>query len=294
MVFGGPWETDKRPYLGRIFWRNTDRSSRSRALRVVPGIACIKNFRARVRRDRFLVLTNGVEKHVLVVIWPYFFFCRAYRDRERNHRHERHAGIRWLSCTPPGERSAGNDEHSRGQTSEATTPVGGHHSVGAMAFARSHSRSSMSMTESSLSSQLSRRQSSIDSWKQTASNLRRWFAEYEEKSIRALISRQDGKSNEQILSVWKLRKTAGNWRSLILTSEAIYDATLGHRSCKRRCHLATVRAITACTASGQFLIHIDETYDTLYVDRKKQAAVIEGIVQAAARFRAVDVPHMKE
>ena len=180
------------------------------------------------------------------------------------------------------------------RTSEATTPVGGHHSVGAMAFARSHSRSSMSMTESSLSSQLSRRQSSIDSWKRTASNLRRWFAEYEEKSIRALISRQDGKSNEQILSVWKLRKTAGNWRSLILTSEAIYDATLGHRSCKRRCHLATVRAITACTASGQFLIHIDETYDTLYVDRKKQAAVIDGVVQAAARFRAVDVPHMKE
>ena len=94
---------------------------------------------------------------------------------------------------------------------------------------------------------------------------------------------------EKILSVWKLRKTAGNWRSLILTSEAIYDATLGHRSCKRRCHLATVRAITACTASGQFLIHIDETYDALYVDRKKQAAVIDGIVQAAARFRTVEV-----
>ena len=157
----------------------------------------------------------------------------------------------------------------------------------AMAFARSHSRSSMSITESSLS--LSRRQSSIDSWKRTASNMRRWFAEYEEKSIRALISQHDGKSNEKILSVWKLRKTAGNWRSLILTSEAIYDATLGHRSCKRRCHLATVRAITACTASGQFLIHIDETYDALYVDRKKQAAVIDGIVQAAARFRTVEV-----
>ena len=157
----------------------------------------------------------------------------------------------------------------------------------AMAFARSHSRSSMSMTESSLS--LSRRQSSIDSWKRTASNMRRWFAEYEEKSIRALISQHDGRSSEKILSVWKLRKTAGNWRSLILTSEAIYDATLGHRSCKRRCHLATVRAITACTASGQFLIHIDETYDALYVDRKKQAAVIEGIVQAAARFRKVEV-----
>ena len=156
-----------------------------------------------------------------------------------------------------------------------------------MAFARSHSRSSMSITESSLS--LSRRQSSIDSWKRTASNMRRWFAEYEEKSIRALISQHDGRSNEKILSVWKLRKTAGNWRSLILTSEAIYDATLGHRSCKRRCHLATVRAITACTASGQFLIHIDETYDALYVDRKKQAAVIDGIVQAAARFRTVEV-----
>jgi len=108
----------------------------------------------------------------------------------------------------------------------------------------------------------------IVSWKRVGGNLRRWLAEYEEQSIRALISRHDGKSNERILAVWKLRKTAGNWRSLILTSEAIYDATLGHRSCKRRCHLATVRAITASTVSGQFLIHIDETYDALYVDRK--------------------------
>ena len=37
------------------------------------------------------------------------------------------------------------------------------------------------------------------------------------------------------------------------------------------------------------MIHIDETYDALYVDRKKQAAVIDGIVQAAARFRTVEV-----
>ena len=112
----------------------------------------------------------------------------------------------------------------------------------------------------------------IVSWKRVGGNLRRWLAEYEEQSIRALISRHDGKSNERILAVWKLRKTAGNWRSLILTSEAIYDATLGHRSCKRRCHLATVRAITASTVSGQFLIHIDDSYDALYVDRKARRA----------------------
>jgi len=134
----------------------------------------------------------------------------------------------------------------------------------------------------------------IVSWKRVGGNLRRWLAEYEEQSIRALISRHDGKSNERILAVWKLRKTAGNWRSLILTSEAIYDATLGHRSCKRRCHLATVRAITASTVSGQFLIHIDETYDALYVDRKNKEAAIDGIVRAAAKFRAVEVSLVKD
>ena len=207
---------------------------------------------------------------------PIFFLWRLKEFCIQSWRPDRAAhGVSARSATPPGERCV------------QTRSLVACHTPGAMAFARSHSRASVSTTDSSLS--LSRRQSSIDSWKLTASNMRRWFAEYEEKSIRALISQHDGRSNEKILSVWKLRKTAGNWRSLILTSEAIYDATLGHRSCKRRCHLATVRAITACTASGQFLIHIDETYDALYVDRKKQAAVIDGIVQAAARFRTVEV-----
>ena len=134
------------------------------------------------------------------------------------------------------------------------------------------------------------RVTSIVSWKRVnVDAIRRWLAEYETQAIRALIARHDGRSNERILGAWKLRKTAGNWRSLILTSEAIYDATLAHRSCKRRCHLATVRAITASAVSGQFLIHIDGTYDALYVHRKYKQTVIDGIVRAAVKFRAVEV-----
>jgi hypothetical protein len=134
----------------------------------------------------------------------------------------------------------------------------------------------------------------LATWKRAGGSLRRCLAEYEERSIRALISRHDAKSSERVLAVWKLRKTGGNWRSLILTSEAIYDATLSHRSCKRRCHLATVRAITASTVSGQFLIHIDDTYDALYVHRKNKEAAIDGIVQAAANFRTVEVSLVKD
>ena len=61
------------------------------------------------------------------------------------------------------------------------------------------------------SPQLSR-VTSIVSWKRVGSNhLHRWLAEHEEQAIRALISRHDGKSNERILAVWKLRKTAGKF-----------------------------------------------------------------------------------
>ena len=97
--------------------------------------------------------------------------------------------------------------------------------------------------------------------------LSRW-QEHQERRIRKLILAHDGRSNERFVSTWNVRKIAGNRRSLILTSEAIYDATMTYGSCKRRTPLVTVRAITTSAVSGHFLIHIDGSYDALYVHRQ--------------------------
>lgn len=59
--------------------------------------------------------------------------------------------------------------------------------------------------------QLSRVTSRVISWKRIGGNLRRWLADYEEQSIRALISRHGGTAEERILAVWKLRNTAGKF-----------------------------------------------------------------------------------
>ena len=60
--------------------------------------------------------------------------------------------------------------------------------------------------------QLSRVTSSVISWKRIGGNLRmRWLADYEEQSIRALISRHGGTAEARILAVWKLRNTAGKF-----------------------------------------------------------------------------------
>jgi hypothetical protein len=113
--------------------------------------------------------------------------------------------------------------------------------------------------------------------------LSRW-QEHQERRIRKLILAHDGRSNERFVSTWNVRKIAGNRRSLILTSEAIYDATMTYGSCKRRTPLVTVRAITTSAVSGHFLIHIDGSYDALYVHRQKKQEIFEAIQRAAAAF----------
>ena len=59
--------------------------------------------------------------------------------------------------------------------------------------------------------QLSIVTSRVIPWKRIGGNLRRWLADYEEQSIRALISRHGGTAEERILAVWSCeRRLAGS------------------------------------------------------------------------------------
>ena len=116
--------------------------------------------------------------------------------------------------------------------------------------------------------------------------IRRRWRESQLRTARALIARQEGARDEKVCGMWPVRRPAGQRRALLLTTEALYHTSTGYGSCKRRTPLGTIRAITTSSTSGQFVLHIADSYDALYIKRRGKQELIDTIVRTAAAAAA--------